>query len=76
METNINTILIFGTNIKTERDKANISTILNNHPEIDQWNVDLEDIDSVLRIVSPSLNVEKTIKLITEQGFKCSELSE
>lgn len=76
METNSNTILIFATNIKTERDKAIISTVLNDTPEIEQWSIDLEDIDSVLRIVSLTLNAEKIIQLIKEQDFKCSELSE
>ncbi len=76
METNETTILIFGTNIKTEKDKAIISPTLNAHPEIQKWNIDLEDIDSVLRIESQSLNTEQIIKLIAEQDFKCSELSE
>ena len=76
METNSNTIFIFATNIKTERDKAIISAVLNDTPEIEQWSIDLEDIDSVLRIVSPTLNAEKIIQIIKEQDFKCSELSE
>lgn len=76
METDSNNILIFGTNIKTEKDKTFISPLLNAHPEIQNWNIDLEDIDSVLRIESQSLNAEQIIKLITEQDYKCSELSE
>ncbi|WP_026713110.1 hypothetical protein [Flavobacterium daejeonense] len=76
MENEINNILIFGTNIKTEKDKNSISPILDAHPEIHQWNIDLEDIDSVLRIESETLNAEQIIKLITEQDYKCSELSE
>ena len=76
MENEINNILIFGTNIKTEKDKKSISPILDAHPEINQWNIDLEDIDSVLRIESETLNAEQIIRLITEQDYKCSELSE
>jgi hypothetical protein len=76
METNSNTILIFATNLKTERDKTIITTVLNNNPEIEQWSIDLEDIDSVLRIVSTTLNAKKIIQIIKEQDFKCSELSE
>ena len=76
METNSNPILIFATNLKTERDKTIITTVLNNNPEIEQWSIDLEDIDSVLRIVSRTLNTEKIIQIIKEQDFKCSELSE
>ncbi|GEL09351.1 hypothetical protein SAMN05192550_1653 [Flavobacterium glycines] len=76
METDFNNILIFGTNIKTENDKQIISKLLNTNPEIEQWNIDLEDIDSVLRIESQTLNATQIIKIITEQDFKCSELTE
>lgn len=76
METNSNTILIFGTNIKTEKDRAIVSPVLNAHPEIEQWHIDLEDIDSVLRIETKTLNTEQVIKIITEQDYKCSELNE
>ncbi len=76
METDFNNILIFGTNIKTEKDKEIISRLLNSNPEIKQWNIDLEDIDSVLRIESNSLNAGQIIKMITEQHFKCTELTE
>lgn len=76
METDFNNILIFGTNIKTEKDKQIISRLLNSNPEIEQWNIDLEDIDSVLRIESKSLDAEQIIKMITEQDFKCTELTE
>ncbi|AOZ98317.1 hypothetical protein [Flavobacterium commune] len=76
METDFNNILIFGTNIKTENDKMIISKVLNSNPEIEQWNIDLEDIDSVLRIESRTLNASQIIKMITEQDFKCSELTE
>jgi len=76
MEPDFDNILIFGTNIKTENDKQIISKLLNTNPEIEQWNIDLEDIDSVLRIESNSLNAGEIIKMITEQDFKCSELTE
>lgn len=75
METDFNNILIFGTNIKTERDKETISKLLNTNSEIDQWNIDLEDIDSVLRIETKTLTIPEIIKMITEQDFKCFELS-
>ncbi|MFL9832094.1 hypothetical protein ABS764_14675 [Flavobacterium sp. ST-87] len=75
METNSN-ILIFATNIKTEKDKKLVSPVLNSHPKIEKWNIDLEDIDSVLRIETKTLNTEDIIKIIAEQDYKCTELSE
>ena len=76
METNFDNLFIFGTNLQTEKDKQVISKVLNANHEIARWNIDLEDIDSVLRIESQSLTAEQIIKIITEQDFKCSELSE
>lgn len=76
METNFDNLFIFGTNLQTEKDKQVISKVLNTNNQIEQWNIDLEDIDSVLRIESQTLTAEQIIKIITEQDFKCSELSE
>ncbi|MBA0883242.1 hypothetical protein [Flavobacterium undicola] len=76
METDFNNILIFGTNIKTEKEKQIISKLLNTNPAIEQWNIDLEDIDSVLRIESKSLHAQEIIKMITAEDFKCAELTE
>jgi len=76
METNFDNLFIFGTNLQTEKDKQVISKVLNSNNEIERWNIDLEDIDSVLRIESQSLTARQIIKIITEQDFKCSELSE
>ncbi|MFA9187676.1 hypothetical protein AAGV33_05435 [Flavobacterium sp. FBOR7N2.3] len=76
METQFANLFIFGTNLQTEKDKQVISKVLNANHEIEQWNIDLEDVDSVLRIESKTLTAEQIIKIITEQDFKCSELSE
>lgn len=76
METNFDNLFIFGTNLQTEKDKQVISKVLNTNNQIERWNIDLEDIDSVLRVESRSLTAEQIIKIITEQDFKCSELSE
>lgn len=76
METDFNNIFIFGTNIKTEKDKQIISNLLNANREIERWNIDLEDVDSVLRIESKTLTAEQLVKIITEQDFKCAELRE
>ncbi|MFA9190180.1 hypothetical protein AAGV28_02250 [Flavobacterium sp. FZUC8N2.13] len=76
METNFDNLFIFGTNLQTEKDKQVISKVLNVNHEIEQWNIDLEDVDSILRIESKTLTAELIIKIITEQDFKCTELSE
>ena len=74
MENTLQNILIFATNIRTETDRQNISRILNKNPAIQQWNIDLEDVDSVLRIVSEILSEEEIISIIENQDFRCAPL--
>jgi hypothetical protein len=74
MENHFDNILVFATNIKTEKDKQKVSNILDEHSEILQWNIDQEDIDSVLRIVSNTLSEEQIIQLIDHENFECVTL--
>jgi len=74
MITDLNSILIFKTNIKTQRAKKRILDLLVAFAAIEQATVDLADKDCVLRIVSGSLSAEQIISIIIEAGFECSEL--
>jgi len=74
MEESIHDILVFKTNIRTEADRQLVGALLDSHACIRKWNVDLQDVDCVLRIVSPTLTVEETISLITRHGYQCTEL--
>ncbi|MDR6843637.1 hypothetical protein [Flavobacterium granuli] len=74
MENQIENVLVFATNIATENDKQKISNILDGNTEIQQWTLDLEDIDRVLRIVSDTLSEEQIIKLLDNKNFNCSAL--
>jgi hypothetical protein len=74
MKNLLESILVFATNIKTENDRQKISAVLNQHSEIQQWNIDQEDIDCVLRIVSNTLSEEQIIQLIDNQNFECTAL--
>ena len=67
-------ILIFKTNIKTEADKETVTPVLNNQQHIQQWSIDMQDVDCVLRVVTPLASAPDIIELITQQGYHCSEL--
>ena len=67
-------ILIFKTNIKTTADKLMIEKILDTHEHIEKWNIDLHDIDCVLRIESHTLQHHEIIELIHHHGYDCDEL--
>lgn len=74
MDSNHNDILIFATNIKTKADKEFISDVLNQDTVIQNWSIDQEDIDCVLRIESKILSTIDIIKIINILGFNCKEL--
>lgn len=74
METNLNHILVFATNIQTKTEALEIATILNENTAIQQWSIDQEDVDCVLRIVSDTLSPTHLIEIITNQNFNCTEL--
>ena len=67
-------VLIFSTNIKTEKNKSKIATFLNANKSILQWSIDQEDIDCVLRIISEKLNAGQIIDLLNFHDFDCKEL--
>lgn len=73
METT-SSILVFKTNIQSPDDLNLLKPLLDDHPHIVRWNVDMEDIDCVLRIVSARLTEADVINLITPAGYACSEL--
>jgi len=67
-------ILVLKSNIATYSDLMQIQHPFNHHPEILKWNVDLEDCDHVIRIVSPTLTVADVEELVKSNGYHCSEL--
>ncbi|WP_348798525.1 hypothetical protein [Flavobacterium adhaerens] len=74
MKNQLENILIFATNIKTQDDKQSIKEILDHNSEIYQWHIDQEDIDCVLRIETNTLTETEIIKLVNEQNFSCKIL--
>jgi hypothetical protein len=71
---NTENILVFATNIRTNNDKQLISRTLNEISEIHQWNIDQEDIDCVLRVVSNSISEEQIINILDKHTFNCTPL--
>ena len=67
-------ILVFKTNIKTEPDQQRIKQIFDTHPSIHHWNVDTDDIDCILRVVTRQVSASEIIRILTETGYQCQEL--
>jgi hypothetical protein len=75
METDLNTIHVFKTNIKTVDPSCQLRKTLDSHMDIQQWSIDHEDVDCVLRVVSNVLKPETIIGMVNEFGHECQELN-
>lgn len=68
-------LLILRTDIKTKKKIKKVKPLLDGHPLIFKWSIDIEDIDNVLRIeVSSDLKEIDIVNLIKEEGFYCEDL--
>ncbi|WP_300599158.1 hypothetical protein [Niabella sp.] len=67
-------ILIFKTNIKTFRNKNRVQRLLESREGIRAFNVDQQDADCVLRVVTATITANEVIALVQEAGFECAEL--
>lgn len=69
-------ILVLKTNIGDTLAKRLLQPIFDNHPEIQVWTVDTDDVDKVLRIeASDDLSYDEVIRLVMGQNFYCEELT-
>jgi hypothetical protein len=71
---NLEKILVLKSNVTTLADLAQVRQPLDHHPGISQWNIDLDDCDHVLRIVTPELTIADIEAMVRQQGYQCSEL--
>lgn len=68
-------ILIFKTDINSKEKMNILKPVFNKYPVITSWSVDTDDIDNVLRIVSPEkLGENDIILLMNTCGFYCEVL--
>ncbi|RYY33178.1 MAG: hypothetical protein EOP46_17150 [Sphingobacteriaceae bacterium] len=69
-----NNVLVFKTSIVNEADRQKITEVLNGHTCIEQWHIDLDDCDKVLRVVTNELSAPSIIELVNQKGYLCVEL--
>lgn len=67
-------ILVFKTNLADSKRVSEVESLLDIHPHIVQWNVDLKDCDNVLRIVSRNMKAQEIENLLLNAGYYCEEL--
>ncbi len=69
-------VLVFKTNISNRKSIAAIKPFLQSMPGIQKWNVDLHDIDNVLRIETNVLSPQMVENNLKDLGFYCVELED
>ncbi len=67
-------ILVFKTNLVDSKRIGDVESLLEVHPHIIQWNVDLKDCDNVLRIVSRNIEAKEIENILLNAGYYCEEL--
>jgi len=67
-------ILVFKTNLTDTKRISDVESLLDIHPHIVQWNVDLNDCDNVLRIVSRNIAAQEVENMLLNAGYYCEEL--
>lgn len=67
-------ILVFKTNLINTKRISDVESLLDIHPQIVQWNVDLNDCDNVLRIVSKNMPAQEVENILLNAGYYCEEL--
>jgi ribosome maturation factor RimP len=72
---NFDHILLFKTSCGSVADKKALQVLLENQRGIEEWNLDLDDCDNVLRIISHEINREHIIQLMNDHGYECCELT-
>ncbi|MFI5159239.1 MAG: hypothetical protein ACHQF4_10265 [Sphingobacteriales bacterium] len=69
-------ILVFVTNVADLKAVSKVKPLLTAMPAIKDWNIDLDDCDRILRIVSHQLSPRKIESALQTAGFDCYELGD
>lgn len=67
-------ILVFKTNVESKKQVRKLFSVLRPMSGISRWNVDLHDIDKVLRIEAISLSPRSIETVLQQAGYFCKEL--
>ncbi len=69
-------ILVFKTNLADQKHVRKLFPVMKKIDGIMRWNVDLEDEEKILRIVTESLSPSAVETALQGAGYYCEELSD
>ncbi|MEX0610014.1 MAG: hypothetical protein WD016_07355 [Balneolaceae bacterium] len=67
-------IRVFRTSLQNKEAVDLVSGILNNHPSVHDWNVDLEDWEKVLRVEYRDARVVEISEILRREGVEIDEM--
>ncbi|RAV30777.1 hypothetical protein [Sinomicrobium soli] len=68
-------VLVFATDVTNTREANNVLVSLLLHPGVRQANFDLEDTDSILRVVSCGISEREIERLLARHHLWCKALA-
>ncbi len=69
-------ILVFKTDVRNRKKVHDLAPHLENIEGIIKWNVDLKDVDNVLRVEAASIPAKLIETKLQEAGYYCKELQD
>jgi len=69
------TVLVFRTSVNGINERSSIAAQLDKLVGKNNWTIDLDDIDKVLRVVCSAAKEKKIIDTLHDRGFDCQVLS-
>ena len=64
----------FKTNINCSSCVAKVTPVLNQNPEVKEWNVDTTNPEKILAVKTENLEQEDVTALISKAGFKAESI--
>ena len=71
---NYMSVLVFKTNIVNSKHVKNVCSHIQSIDGVSKWNIDLHDIDKVLRVETIDLTPEAIANVVQMAGYYCVEL--
>lgn len=69
------TVLVFTTTVNGFNDQSLVFDQLNNLLGKNNWTIDLDDVDKVLRVVGLPGNLEKIVQILKMHEFDCQVMN-
>ena len=69
-------ILVFKTDIRSRKKVNELAPYLEDVEGIIKWNVDLQDVDNVLRVEAASISAATIEQKLQQAGYYCEELQD